>query len=131
MPSAAEGAELHLSDLRRAADTLGVSWNDIDSKVEAGPAVDRPRTHAELGVELVLPIAGPADLDAAFDFEERLGRDIEKLGVGYLDGNEVNGKTFTIYAYGLDLDDLRSAVQTTVARNWFGGRTRLEAIRTD
>lgn len=127
----ANGAAPHLRDLQRAADTLGVPWDETGSHVEPSSVRDTPRTDAELGVELVLPIAGAADLDAAFEFEELLGRHIERLGVGYLDGNEVNGKTFTIHAYGLDLDELRSAVQTAVARSWSGGPTRLDALGTD
>ena len=54
----------------------------------------------------------------AFALESELEERLEAQSIGYVDGNEVGGGIFEIFAYGRSLDALRHTVLMVVREGW-------------
>jgi hypothetical protein len=116
--------------LAQMAEELGIPPNPPSSRLQPTEPVvkDRSSTHlrpgepaaetSEITVIVTLAIPNKAAVDAAFALEDALVEQLERDGIGYVDGNEIGGGEMSIFCFGDDAEALHSMIEEIVRSMW-------------
>ncbi len=79
----------------------------------------------EVAAVIVLPVSDQADLDAAFDLEAIISKQLEEERAGYVDGNQVGTSKFEIFVNGRQDGTLEATIESVLRRHWRGSGATL------